>query len=73
MTDDIRCLDANKGDCHGHVEYRMPLSSTGVSYPRCDHHWALRLDEQDRINRKYPTLPPSDFDPGYAGERWDEE
>jgi hypothetical protein len=60
-------------DCQGAVEYRMPLSGTGKPFARCDHHWNLRLIEQDRINRTYPTHAPADFDPSYAGERWDDD
>ena len=67
------CLDAHKGGCEGEVEYRMPLSGTGRAFPRCDHHWDLRLREQERINRTYPQTAPSDFDPSYAGESWDED
>ena len=68
-------------DCEGNVEYRMPLSGTGRSFPRCDHHWELRLKEQDEINEKYAPnsdVPPSWFEPSYGGmneygERWDED
>ena len=51
----------------------MALSSTGRSFPRCDKHWSDRLDVQDGINSRYPTHAPSDFDPSYAGESWDED
>lgn len=70
------CLDAPRNfgeECQGPVEYRYPLSGTGKSFPRCDKHWADRLDVQEGINRRYPTSAPSDFDPSYAGERWDDE
>lgn len=67
------CLDRRKGDCEGDVEFRMPLSGTGKSFPRCDKHWEDRLEEQERINERYPHTAPSDFDPHYAGERWDDE
>lgn len=66
------CLDEDD-TCDGTVEYRMPLSGTGKSFPRCEKHWGERLEEQQKINERYPTLPPSDFDPDYAGERWDED
>ena len=70
--DDLTCLnDRGDGTCRGPVEMRMPLSGTGRSFPRCDKHWGDRLDEQDEITRKYGgDVPPADFDPGYAGERW---
>lgn len=72
MTHDTpQCLDGPDG-CSGPVEYRMALSGTGRSFPRCDAHWARRLDEQDRITRTYPDspAPPDWFDPSAAGEHW---
>lgn len=73
--DPLECLDMGNPDdeCKGKVEYRMALSATGVSFPRCDHHWAQRLDLQEETNRKYPVMQPSDFDPSFAGERWDDD
>lgn len=61
--------------CAGSVEYRFALSGTGQSFPRCDAHWSERLDIQEGINKRYPDspMPPSDFDPTYAGERWDSD
>ena len=69
------CLEHNKGDCRGPVLDRPPLSSTGISYPRCDKHWTQRLKDQERITRDYPDspIPPKWFDPTYAGEHWDED
>lgn len=67
------CLDEGRSPCSGPVEFRMALSATGRPFPRCDHHWSERLDEQQRINRRYPQTAPFDFDPAYAGERWDDE
>ena len=32
-----------------------------------------RLDREDEIRRRYPQHQPADFDPTYAGERWDED
>lgn len=73
-TEILECLnDYGDGTCSGPVEYRMALSGTGRSFPRCDKHWSDRLDEQDRINERYPVLAPADFDPGYAGEHWDDD
>lgn len=71
----IECLDDHKGGCSGAVELRPSLSGTGTPIPRCDAHWAARLDWQDEHNRAYPDspCPPSWFDPTYAGERWDED
>lgn len=64
------CLE-HDDTCSGPVEYRMALSATGRSFPRCESHWERRLAEQDRINRQYPPTAPADFDPLYAGESWD--
>ena len=69
MTDDIRCLDFSE-DCHGDVEYRHPLSGTGVPFPRCDFHWDLRMikHEQDlQKDRDYRNVDYLD-----AGERYEE-
>ena len=45
----IECLDGHADDpCEGDVEYRMPLSATGRSFPRCDKHWEARLVEVAR-------------------------
>lgn len=70
------CLDDGDPEgCEGKVEYRLPLTDTGIPYPRCDKHWAARLDIQAGINERYPDspIPPADFDPSYAGERWNED
>jgi len=73
-TDD-ECLDDYSphtlGKCEGRVEYRESLTATGSSFPRCDHHWDMRLEMQEQINGRYPDLQPADFDPAYAGESWD--
>ena len=70
----MKCLDDyEESTCSGPVEYRFALSGTGKSFPRCDHHWQMRLIKQDEINRRYPYHQPYDFDPSYAGERWDED
>jgi hypothetical protein len=72
----LECLDRHNNQCSGAVEYRMPLSGTGRSFPRCDGHWAERLKKQEDIIRRYAPfsdVPPGGFDPTYAGERWDED
>ena len=68
----LRCLDGPDG-CQGPVQPREPLSGTGKSFPRCDHHWDRRIEKQREIRQRYPTLKPNDFDPTAAGERWDED
>lgn len=74
MAENLRCLERND-TCAGPVEYRTPLSATGKPYPRCDAHWDKRLATQQRVDRDYPDqpVPPSGFDPSYAGERWGED
>lgn len=70
----IECIDAvgvDEGACSGPVEYRMPLSGTGRSFPRCDRHWMLRWDREEELRQRYPANAPSDFDPFDAGEAWD--
>lgn len=78
MNEQLHCLDEHGqgAKCTGAVEYRMPLSGTGRSFPRCDGHWSKRLDKQEEITRRYAPesdVPPSDFDPSYAGECWNED
>lgn len=72
--DTLRCVNSGP-DCAGAYEYRMPLSGTGKSFLRCDHHWSERLDVEERTRERYghpdSVMPPSDFDPTYAGESWD--
>lgn len=69
------CLDHRGDGCRGPVEYRAPLSATGVSFARCDKAWSDRLDTQERIDRDYPDSPhaPPWFDASYAGESWDDD
>ncbi len=64
---------AHGPDCHGPVEYRMPLSGTGKSFPRCTKHWQDRLDLEQHIAERYPTHPPADWSPLDAGEHWDDD
>jgi hypothetical protein len=68
------CLEYGD-ECSGAVTYQLPMSGTGVSYPRCEHHADQRLALQERLNRDYPDSPnpPAWFDPTYAGEHWDED
>jgi hypothetical protein len=76
MTDEtLTCLDDHgEGTCEGAIEYRMALSGTGKQFPRCEKHFEERLKTQEQITRKYGGIaPPSDFDPAYAGESWDED
>lgn len=69
---EMECINQSS-KCKGITELRMALSGTGIPYPRCEYHWDKRLRLQDEIDNRYPYNAPSDFDPGYAGERWDDE
>jgi hypothetical protein len=69
----LECLEGHDGTCKGTIELRWPLSGTGRSFARCDKHWEERVIIQEGINQRYPTHAPADFDPLYAGERWDDD
>lgn len=74
--DDLTCLNKDIGrasTCQGPTELRPSLSGTGLAIARCDGHWEARLRFQEELDRRYPVQAPADFDPLYAGERWDEE
>lgn len=69
----LECINGPE-DCSGPIEYRMPLSGTGQSFPRCEHHWEWRLREEERIQATYGSLtPPSDWSHYDAGEYWGED
>lgn len=78
MAQTIECMDDGDNDtgCTGAVEYRMSLSPTGISFPRCDRHWAKRLDAEERMNERVGNwrsdIPPPWFDPTACGEVWDD-
>lgn len=67
------CIENGTTPCHGAVEPRMSVNGSGMPFSRCDRHWNDRLDREDEIRRRYPQHQPADFDPTYAGERWDED
>ena len=81
LEDDMtshECIDAPfagppEADCVGPVEYRMALSGSGESFPRCAKHWGQRLDLEEGINRRYPPQAPRDWSPADIGEVWEEE
>ena len=50
--DASECLNYSP-ECAGAVEYRMPMSGSGRSFPRCDHHFEIRLNTQSRLSRDY--------------------
>lgn len=73
---DGECLDGPEG-CTGETFARSTLSGSGDAYYRCDGHYDAYVERvqprMDDIRRRYPVTAPADFDPTYAGERWDED
>ncbi|AGT12718.1 hypothetical protein PBI_WHIRLWIND_122 [Mycobacterium phage Whirlwind] len=73
------CLDSHTGACQGDVSEYYALSGSGLTYPRCEHHYAEYVERvqprMDEIRERYPDTdqPPAWFDPTYAGERWNED
>ena len=68
----LRCLDCGKTS--EDVEYRTtPDRTDGKAFPRCTPCFEKRLDKAEETLKRYPITAPSDFDPSYAGERWDED
>lgn len=53
--DEDTCIDGPEG-CSGETLYRMSLSGTWQSYPRCDHHWYLRTEQQHELAERYPEM-----------------
>ena len=53
MSEPIECLDHGTWPCEGKVEYRMSMSPSGRSFPRCDRHRAKRLDFEQETTEKY--------------------
>jgi hypothetical protein len=78
VNDELECMSGPEG-CEGPVAYRMALSATGVSYPRCEGHWHQRLETEQRLRQDYPDspTPPAWFGPTSGGmnewgEYWDD-
>jgi len=73
MPFDQECLDDHNGNCHGKVERRAVPGGSAV--PRCVKHFSDRLDSYENSIERYANsdVAPSWFDPGYAGERWDDD
>ncbi len=77
---DIRsedCVDfRDDGSCKGTVEWHSTDPGMRPAFARCETHWLERLDSEEQTRRRYGTdtsIPPTDFDPAYAGERWDDD
>ena len=70
----MECLDDYQGDCQGPVEYHCnPYSDSFKAWPRCAYHFDIYVDRMQDLAQRYPVNAPSDFDPLYAGERWEED
>lgn len=67
------CIE-NPEECQGPVEYHS-VDGRSQAWPRCEFHWEQRLDRREGSMEIYENsdVPPSWFDPAYAGERWDED
>ena len=71
-TERLECID-NPNECRGTVAYHSVDPGRATAIPRCDRHWLQRLDRRENSIEKYENsdVPPSWFDPTYAGEQWD--
>ena len=70
------CIEADLGRCAGVVFVRYTLSRSGLTFPRCDHHYDAYVERTQPIidiDRRYPATAPADFDPSFAGEVWSED
>lgn len=65
----LQCIDG-PDDCAGAVALRWP-GYGHRHWPRCEKHAEERVEREDTARERYPEHAPSDFDPAYAGERWD--
>lgn len=71
MSGSPLCLESSSA-CKGEVLLRWP--GYGERYwSRCEHHGEQRVKREEEAQERYPVHAPADFDPGYAGERWDED
>lgn len=69
----LKCLNRNASTpCQGEVYERPSLTGTGKWIARCDFHYDLRVQEEDKRTRAgvYDVNPPEWFDPAAAGETW---
>lgn len=73
-NNEFECLENHLGNCRGEIT-RQASASGLTMIERCQKHWNDSYRLQDEINRRYPDsdIPPADFDPFYAGERWNED
>lgn len=67
-----RCLNHSR-DCSGEVTYYL-RESDYKQFPRCDFHQKQHEELLARSLGRYSDsdIPPTWFDPTFAGEVWDE-
>ena len=73
---ELECLNAGGStECRGPVELHSVDPGRERAWPRCERHWADRLDDhQNSISRwAHSDVAPDWFDPADAGERWDDD
>lgn len=69
----IECLEQGP-DCKGKVEWHLnPDKVDFKTFPRCEHHQKIRLDQAEKNLELLSDIEPGWFDPSYAGERWHED
>ena len=69
----MECIDDyGDGTCRGDVEY-FDVSGSGRAFPRCGKHADEAVERDQAIRERYPVTAPADFDPDYAGERWEDD
>lgn len=72
----VECLEGPEG-CGGEVVEYLSLSGSGARFARCEAHYARYVERvqprMEEIRERYPELPPADFDPSFAGERWEDD
>lgn len=71
MPEELECMNANE-DCEGVVEWHSIDPGRARAFPRCEAHWRSRLAARENSMERYADsdVPPSWFDPSYAGEVW---
>jgi len=71
--DEHECMDAGGYGVECSGEVTVQFSAMGTPNPRCEAHWERRFQSERRIRQYECALPPDDFDPTDAGERWDDD
>jgi hypothetical protein len=73
VTDDLKCIDGPT-DCAGPVEMRTTPDRTDFKhFPRCEHHFDVRMASVERNLELTSDVAPSWFSEADIGERWHED